>query len=438
MRSALPLCILTLACGAPPPPVVSNPQAALPETVVVVIGCTLRANHTTPYGYARDTTPYLAELAESGVQFDRMLSNSSWTRPSIGALITGTHPLLMGLDDDPHRAVPPTETTLAERFQAAGWSTLGITANPNANAIFGMDQGFGWYRGTDKRFAEGQTKRKGEEVVDELLAQVAQVEGKVYLQAVLLDAHHPWRWDPKSQLQQGHLPSKARTDRYDASLSRLDRAIAHLDAGLTALGRSNRLIVVVGDHGQGLKEPRWEGLGHGTTLYEGLVHVPLIFQGPSVAPGHLVEGLAQSIDLAPTLVEMVGLEADPRWEGRSHAAAVAGRVDQTETEEVFSHTRCRGSEERRLTTPEWTLIEAVGQHRRARGKGVELYRSSDRIQMEDLGAIQPAARAQIQSRAAALGRAYMSDARIVPVSVRDDEVEQLQALGYLDEEDPTP
>ena len=132
--------------GAPPGPgVAGGPLAAGQPNVVLIIIDTLRADQVGAYGSAAGATPELDALAARGVRFDRVIAQSPWTRPSIGAMLTGCYPRTLGIYDEMDQALDGRFTTLAEALKAAGYTTLGVHSNPNINAFFNFDQGFDAY-----------------------------------------------------------------------------------------------------------------------------------------------------------------------------------------------------------------------------------------------------------------------------------------------------
>src|SRR4029077_5761829 len=101
--------------------------AARRDNVVVVVIDTLRRDHLATYGYARDTAPFLGELARQGAAFDG-LTPAPWTKPATAALLTGLHPVHHQTFDRLDR-LPAAALTLAERLRGAGYHTLGVSAN---------------------------------------------------------------------------------------------------------------------------------------------------------------------------------------------------------------------------------------------------------------------------------------------------------------------
>ncbi len=397
-------------------------------TVVVVIGCTLRADRLHLYGHTVENTPYLDQLAEEGVVFERTLAAAPWTKPAIASLISGRYPVELGIDDpgpdtNTERGVHPDVHTLAERFSEAGWSTLGATANPNANAVFGFAQGFDDYHEAVGLWRDGFEKVGGEEVVETWLARAAQETGPVFGQLVLIDTHAP------------RAGRGSETVKYDKSVRALDDALRALDDGLAEQGRSERLLVLVGDHGEGLSLPEWAGHAHGTWLYEPTLHVPWLLHGTGVAGGRRIGGIAEGIDLAPTVLELSGLGTEG-LSGHSRSAQVQ-QADQTTSPETLTLQETRfGTEKRqRVTTPDWVFIRnrARGRYGNPRGDQ-ELYATGDTWQATNLADQHPDVVARL---AAALTAKREPLSRSPLVWEREEAldeamIEQLEALGYVD------
>src|SRR5690606_12312447 len=126
------VCVLAVAlgsCGTRPKP-----------NVVLVVIDTLRADHTTPFRYRRDTTPHLARLAERGTTFERAWAQAPWTLPSMTSMMTGRYVLAN------YASIPPGERTLAERMRDAGYSTAAVVANPLLFEGTGFERGFDAYQ----------------------------------------------------------------------------------------------------------------------------------------------------------------------------------------------------------------------------------------------------------------------------------------------------
>jgi len=428
-----------------PPP---TPSAAIktPQTVVVVVACTMRADRLHVYGNERETSPYIDALAAGGARFERMITNAPWTKPAIGALVSGRYPRSLGIDSDgpevnTDRGLHPDVTTLAERFSGAGWATIGATANPNTNEVFGFHQGFDEYHEATGLWRDDFNKVDGEDVVDAWLEQARGVEGPLYGQLVVVDTHSPLGAQ-RMRLARLGLPSIGKAplvDRYDASVTALDDVVARLDAGLKAMGREDRLLVFVGDHGEGLDLPDWAGNAHGRYLYEPTLHVPWIVHGPGVAAGHVIGGVAESVDLAPTLLDLAGVPADEEigpLHGASRADAVRGLRSETGAAQAYTETRYGRDDKARVTTDDWVFIHNYQRSRQGvkRGRN-ELYTAADRWQEDNVYKANKTIGDPFLETLETLRAEFGVDPLIWEQSMSDEEREQLEALGYIEEED---
>ena len=356
---------VALAAGAvvwavlPPRPAALRPPLTpvVPgETnVVVMIGCTFREDQVGAYGGPRGATPFLDSFAREGTRFADTIAQAPWTKAGTTSIITGDYAISLGVNhpgigpDD--QRIPDAATTLAERFADRGYTTVGGTANPNANAVFGFDQGFDSYYEATGLWRKSEVKVPGEAVVDEVLSRLP-AAGPFYAQVLLVDAHTPyapglawWRWWPFS-------PTTA-VAQYRSQLQILDAAFEHLAAGLAARGHDERdtVFVVIGDHGEGLYTPEHHGKAHGFYLYPTAVHVPWLMRGPGIARGHVIEGLSQQIDLAPTLAGLLDLSATD-GPGHDLSALVDGSSAETGETRAFVDTWFRSANRAAVYTPD--------------------------------------------------------------------------------------
>ena len=434
---------MVMACHTPPPVQAPPSVASETETVVVVIACTFRADRTSVYGNSRNTTPYLQALADEGVVMEDMISNAPWTRPAVASLVSGQYPARLGVDDElsainSNRGLHPAVVTAAERFQAAGWGTVGATANPNANAVFGMAQGFDAYHEASGLWREGYLKVGGEQLLDGWQAEAEQVQGKLFTQIVVVDTHKPLPVEaarPRG-FGLGVFVKPALVDRYDAALRVLDRTLQDLDRRLEEMGRSDRLLVVIGDHGEGLNDPLWAGHAHGRFLYDSTVKVPWVMHGAGIPQGVRVGGLASSVDLHPTLLELAGLPLDEELDGASVVPAFSREPPQTDKGWVFSETYFAADHRQRVTTAEWSLLLT---HEGLIPRGsVGLYAREDSDQSDSLHLENPAVVEDLSAKAAALSELLQAERQILELEPLDSAlILSLEALGYVDEK-PKP
>ncbi len=298
--------------------------------LVLVVGCTVRADQTTPYGGPPSTTPFLAELATSGARLADLVAAAPWTRPASTALLTGRHALSVGMADPAAEhdelRLPEEVVTLAEHLRSRGWRTIGLTTNPNLNDTFGFRQGFDAWRQLPRLWREEGTKVPGVWAVRDALALLdaeREEDRPTFLLVVLVDAHAPHDATPaelRAHLD-GGLPGQVVA--YRAVLRRFDDAVRELATGLAerGLGPREAVLAVVNDHGDGLGWPAHHGRSHGRFLVPSAVGGVFVVRGPGVAPGTVVEGVASQIDVAPTLASLVGAPGMP-GEGRDLSEVV--------------------------------------------------------------------------------------------------------------------
>lgn len=355
-QRALPLLLasglaLLAACASEKSPGAEGP---LPQRVLLISLDTLRADHTGFGGYDRPTTPFLDTLAERAVVFDKHFANSNCTLPSHATMLTGLHYPSHGVkpvgEDEPIRVLPRGAVTLAERFQAAGYDTAGFTSHGTwLNADHGFDRGF-------DHFESGWVD--ADAIVDGYLDWIDETDPQqsfVFLH--FFDIHSesvnkgpclPYRSTPELVAEfAGETPTgftgcsqefKRRDGRvscgsnylkdlsnrleplpdehlefliglYDAGIRRLDDQLKDLFDKLEERGQlANTLVVITADHGESFNE-------HGTMLHDTshdeVANVPLIVLLPEtagVAPRR-IDALTQSTDLAPTILDLCGLES---------------------------------------------------------------------------------------------------------------------------------
>ena len=288
-------------------PVVFVPEAE-PARVVVIFIDTLRPDHMSIYGSARDTTPHLAAWAEQGAVFEQARSVAPWTLPSTRAILQGEPPEQWGwLPNAP------------ERLAAQGWATAFIAGNVYLSGNFDMARGFGTHRCINWPRAAVQLARAREFLSDH-------ADRSTFLLLHFMDLHLPYEEPLRyRKLYAGERPAALDTDgflrtevmrasnklgaegkqyvmdRYDQSLRYLDDQISSF---LDELGPKDT-VVLLADHG----EEFWDhdGFEHGHSLYDELLRVPLVVHGPGIAPGRHAEPVSL-LDVAPTLLTAAGID----------------------------------------------------------------------------------------------------------------------------------
>ena len=320
------------------------------DRVVLVSLDTLRADHLPFYGYPRETAPFLSELAREGVVFERAYAPMPTTAPSHATLFTSLYPVQHGLLSNSHR-LPDGIATLPERLAAAGFTTVGASGTHAHWGPTGLDRGFA--RFAPRARESGEVYRRADGTVEAALAALdaASPGERLFLFVHLFDAHAPLRPPPRhlTPFQSEGPEARARharflveqhgiplafykddpgrllfiADRYDAEIRFADEQLRRLHDALAARGLAEgTLWVVTADHGEGLGNHRF--MGHGKAYEEGL-RVPLFFHadGGGLAPRRVAE-IVEHVDLAPTLLELLGQAPPERREGRSLVPLLRG------------------------------------------------------------------------------------------------------------------
>lgn len=295
---------------------------------------TVRRDALGCYGADRPVMPHLDRLAEGGVRLADAVANCGWTLPQHATLFTGLYPLthrMLMLRDNP--PIAPHHTLLAEHLQAHGYRTFAGVSQRNhygGGACFGLDRGFDEHvAGADYNRHMAWTEQF---VIDRFTALHKQHPCFVYVH--VNDSHEPW--DPPEPFQSMWGPSYR--NQYQGELSYVDHHLGWIFAALRALGIFDEMLTVVfSDHGTEFAE-------HGfyekkVNLYHEILHVPLLFRAPALLPaGRVVDGLADSADVAPTICDLAGVAPLPGAQGDSLVPRLRGQGGAAR-EFVCSHTR---------------------------------------------------------------------------------------------------
>ncbi len=343
-----------------------RPEGPGPNVVFVTVD-TLRADHLGCYGYPRPTSPFLDALAREGALCKDASAAASWTKPSTGTILTGLHPSRHGaLYHGSMLHLPDGKETLAEAFRNRGYVTAGFVANPNLKRVFGFDRGFDVYfdspvedtvtlaciRGTwfgqllmtmlRHQFNwnyENDCARMNEEVLAWL---EKNHEQRFFLYLHYIDPHIPY--DPparyREEFEQEHgavfFNERKRLvgiDRYDGEIRYCDEAVSALVGKLRAQGVwENTIFVLTSDHGEEFFEHGV--LGHGFSLYQEVVKVPLILRGPNVPVGAVLDSPVQLLDLPATVLALAGTGVKEFGDGTSFHARLRAREDPA-SETIF-------------------------------------------------------------------------------------------------------
>jgi arylsulfatase A-like enzyme len=310
-------------------------QAAPPDVYLVTID-TLRADHVHCYGDEKIATPAIDSLAEVGIRFSRAFTPSPITNTSHTTILTGLLPSVHGVTDFgiPLAASHPTWADLLSRRGYHSAAFIGAVILDSKSLAPGLDRGFDFYDNfpehpqTKQRW--GRVERRGAEVVQHAESWLtAHPHGPHFLWVHLYDPHDPYEPPaPYSEIYKDRL--------YDGEIAYADSALGNFLSYLKTRGwYQNALIIVLGDHGEGLGEHHEDT--HGIFLYDSTTHVPLIVKLPGqAAPKKLVEAQVRTTDILPTVLDLLGVPPPARLDGESLKPYFAG--NETASRTAFGET----------------------------------------------------------------------------------------------------
>jgi arylsulfatase A-like enzyme/Flp pilus assembly protein TadD len=394
-----------------------------PNILVITLDTT-RADRLGCYGHAAARTPHLDSLASAGVLFEKAYTVAPLTLPAHASLFTGLYPAETGVRTNSRGRLDNSIPNLAQHLARNGYDTGGFVAAIVLDKIFGLNRGFKTY---DDEFASSQPgvlmfgrRRPGDQVTDAALAWLKKKRSEPFFCWVhLFDPHLPYLSHPDA------VDDGVTTDAYDAQIAFADRQVGRLLAFLRDHNLTHQtLIVVVGDHGEGLGE-HGEAT-HSLTLYNSVLRVPLIWSRPGHLPaGRRVTSNVSLVDIYPTILDELGLKPPQPVAGRSLRAALSG-ADTADsvcfgaTDEPF--LQYRWSPLRTLIAGNWKLIRTTRP---------ELYDlANDPHELHDLAEINPVQRQALEQQLADF-ESRRSPRPGVEVPLSANELRALASLGYV-------
>lgn len=275
---------------------------------VLLVTCdTTRADRLGCYGWTAARTPNIDRLAAEGVRFTRCSSCSPLTTPSHASILTGTYPFVHGVRDNGNRRLGEANVTLAEVLRDQGYATHAVVAAFVVNSLFGLAQGFTTYQDVEPPPGANsyQAERPGDAVsADAVRALRDLAASRFFMWVHFYDPHDSYRYEQEIAFM-------------DVQIGRLLQALQELKL------ERNTLVVLVGDHGEGLGEHDEDY--HGDFLYESTLNVPLIFRLPGVLPaGSVRDERVRIIDVPATILDLAGAPAIDGAQGVSLAPVMSG------------------------------------------------------------------------------------------------------------------
>jgi len=461
-------------------PLLVTPVAAPPLNVILISIDTLRADRLGSYGYDRPTSPNLDALAAEAVRFDQAISQSPWTIPSHISLLTSlypsTHQVNQSITDfsefsqgrGSYRVLSDDVLTLADVLRTQGFTTLALTSAATMSARIGYAQGFDRYLERDGTLTSNIARELGQLVRDHadspffLFFHTYEVHTpyvRVDEAAAVLPAAERARLDPlmgsrrellslnraqqEEQLKQlGLFDRWTSSALYDGGIRHTDDFLGAMFAELRRLGLYDRsLIVVTSDHGEDFAEHTDLFYGaHGHVLYDELIRVPLLVRVPGKQQGVVVEQVVELIDVAPTVLDLLGIAIPSDMQGQSLVAAMGGATAEQRWAASEALMEAGQPEWKSLRSDRHKVIAAYSAEndRRSGIQGKLLWRRLFDLQQDpaeqhdlrgELGDTADALHGLLERRFTAMADAAAHDGSQIEMS--EEMLEKLRGLGYV-------
>ncbi|MCW5980764.1 MAG: sulfatase-like hydrolase/transferase [Bryobacteraceae bacterium] len=334
-----------------------HPGKLRPVNLLVVTIDTMRADRLGCYGYAKAETPVLDALARGGTLFENAAAETPLTPPSHASMFTGMNPNVHGVRNVGGFVLQSSSVTLAEIVQEQGWDTAAFIGASVLKKLFGFSQGFALYDDQMPKPGLSQMTREyperpAEEVVNRAIGWLNSQSGKpFFLWVHVFDPHLPY--EPPAPFD------KKFEDPYDGEIAYVDRELGRLFAEVEKKAPGNTVIAVLSDHGESLGEHG--EYTHGVFLYDATLRIAFMLAGPGVPAGVRVKQQARTIDLLPTLMDLMGGTAPADVQGTSLTPAFSGKEVPTTyayAETLFPKMNMGWSELRAVRTTKWKYIQA--------------------------------------------------------------------------------
>lgn len=429
----------------------------LPNIVVITLD-TLRADRLGTYGYFRDTSPSLDQFARESVVFDRCLAPMATTLPSHTTLFTGTYPIEHGILANVQHGGYRFKTSsrlrsFAEMARDAGYQTAGFISAAPLKIGTGIEAGFQTYDqpNANKERSAGATTQAA------LKWLTQRDNGPYFLWVHYFDPHEPYAAPPPfdsmfkadDQLEEylskrrffeqaprptGRLvQAKPANDAYDGEVRYMDEQVGRLLDHLRNLDRwTETIVVILGDHGEGLCQHNEAGHGY---IYDEQLHVPLMMRIPNHQPRRIA--IVMSIaDVLPTLLGMTPELPFPEFTAQASGANVLAS-DYT-ARPVFAQNSVRNRSDHQqptyaMTEDDWKFVYQVG------GQSALYHLKNDPFELENVydrfSEIAESRKQQILARIAEYqdrAMQFKEGENQTPEPLDPRLVEELRGLGYVE------
>jgi len=382
---------------------------------------TTRADRIGCYGNDDIETPTLDRLAKEGLVFSDVMAVAPETLPSHASILTGLYPTRHGAHANGLFRLNERHHTLAERLSEEGFRTGAVVSAFVLNAQAGLAQGFEHYdddlSGGTTAAAQHFPERTANRTTARALAWMDQVKGeRFFLWVHYFDPHHVY--SPPTPFAEEYEDNP-----YDGEIAFVDSALGDLLDGLAAADLDSRtLVAVVGDHGEGLGQHA--EITHPYLVYDTTLRVPMILRaGDRLGDGTHCTLPTSQVDVAPMLLSLLGLEFGQATDAQDTLAPAP------EQQPRFFQTMAGALEFG------WEPLTGVclGDYKYIHSSVPELYqRIEDPGELKNLATSEPDVTAQLHGLLMGAFGDVLTVAPTPTVQPTMAELEQLQALGYLE------
>jgi arylsulfatase A-like enzyme len=424
----------------------------LPDIILITID-TLRWDHVSSYGYERSTTPFLDSLAASGVRFTRGYSTSSWTVPAVASLMTSLQPESHGVVSGTvtrgkvhgQQVLAEDLTRLPGLLRDAGYTTFGITANGHLTRRLGYAQGFDRYENLGFGASADEVGSHLELWRDEI-----ERSAPYFVWLHYFDPHTPYvprvpwlvEFAPDSTMKApGRLTVrnagryeemglKKHTPDFNYVVALYDSEIGYTDDAIRKAVRlldpaSDDLVLVTSDHGEGFLDHG--EFGHGGSLFEEQVRVPLIVRFPAGrARGRVVEDPVSLVDVGPSLLDFLDIDIPDVFQGRSFVPLVEGeRRDARPI--VISLDRSERQELQAVVQGDWKYVRYIG----ARSEELLYHLGTDPTEQENVAGSSRLKKVALAELLQQELTRYSAEIQPEVLTATEEKLEELRSLGYV-------
>ena len=397
-------------------------RAPRPNIILVTFDTT-RADRLGAYGYQHGLTDAFDKFAQQGVVFEQAYAPGPITLPSHTTMLTGLYPPEHGLRVNGSGKLPREIPFLPEILKQHGYETSAFIAAPVLDSQYGLDRGFDIYDDefSDTAASHGEPRRDGKDIVDSALHWLEQrTDNPFFCWIHLYDAHGPY--DPRVAVYQDRFESNP----YDAGVAWEVQQFGRVTGYLKEHNlQSKTMIIVAGDHGEGLGDHLEDE--HGMLVYNTTLRVPFVFVGPEqhCQAGTRISSNVSLVDLMPTLLNVLQIPEPSHLSGRSLLPALKGQSIESRD--------CYAEAESPFVLNGWSPLQTVISDRwkYIQSTRPELYDlKTDPGELSDLAGTASEECNRLQERLIALQAAFQ-EVRAEKVNLSEQDLENLRTLGYV-------